>query len=191
MGMWSFIHLSQTSGGVLCIESNKQKLGWWPSTARLLDNVSHATAFLAACNPFSLTFQSPLRHNVIWGLLLSYQCKFYCIESDNYNTLSLPLFLFLFFPSPNESTAELAADISIHFVFPDWEQLLSLICNSVFGTVNESTVRRMAHTWSPYSAHVTELREHTILLWLHDNSVSMFTFNTLPLSFVIWCFPQH
>lgn len=50
-----------------------------------------------------------------------------------------PPFFFYFFP--NESTAELAADISIHFIFPDWEQLLSLICNSVSGTVNESIFR--------------------------------------------------
>lgn len=86
--------LSQTGSYVFCVECNKQKLGWWPNAARLLDNVNYTAAFLVASNSFSLTFQSPLQHNVIWGLLLSYQCKFFCKESDNYSTFSLPLFLF-------------------------------------------------------------------------------------------------
>lgn len=55
------------------------------------------SSLLAPCNPFSLTFQSPLQHNVIWGPLLSYQCKFFCIENDNYSTFSLPPFSFFFF----------------------------------------------------------------------------------------------
>lgn len=163
-------------------------MGWWPNTSdkRICQYLwSHI-----------IPFQSALQYNVIQGLLLSYQYRIFCIE--NYSTFSLPhffffslFFFFFFFFYLNESTAELAADISIHFIFPDWEQLLSFICNSIFGTLSKSTFRWMAHIWSPYNKAVLELWENTVLLWLHDNSVSMFTFNTLPLSFVIWCFPQH
>jgi len=135
-----------------------------------------------------LPFQLPLQCRAVWGPLLSYSASFFCIENDNYS-LFFSIFSLFFFFFLNESSAELAADISIHFIFPDGELLLSLTCNSVFGAVSQSTFRWMAHTCSTYSAPVSEFGENTVQF--HGNSLSMFTFNTLPLSFVIWCFPQH
>lgn len=73
---------------------------------------------------FPLTFQSPLQHDVIWGPLLSYQYKFLCIETILQYILTPPsppfsFFFFSFFFLPNESAADLAADISIHFTVPE------------------------------------------------------------------------
>lgn len=59
MGMSSFMHLSQTSSNVFCIECNKQKLGWRPNTARLLDNVSYAAAFWLHVILFHSHFNHP------------------------------------------------------------------------------------------------------------------------------------
>lgn len=101
--------------------------------------------------------------------LLGYQCKFFCMENDNYSTRTLPLFTQM-----NLLQCSLQKLVSILYSLPGSSFSL-LFATASLGLI-ESTFRWTAHTWRTMFNRACG--ENTMLLWLHGNSVSMFTFNT-------------